>query len=278
MANKFCVFIISHERSDRVETYDTLLRGGYTGEIYIVIDNEDSQKTKYVDRFGKFTIVFNKQSFIDACDTVGESRRASATYARNAVEYFAKELGVDSYAVMDDDIVALRYKYIEDDKVKSLPVNGGLDEVFKLYADFILQHDIATTSFQTVMFYVGGVGDFNSRVTSARETFQIHIRNTKFPVEWRSVINEDIITEIETAQRGYIWWSLPHVIYDAVAMNDKSGGVKESYDTISQFDRAFLATIVNPSCCKPGYSHGKMRIIQDRKTSYPMIISSRYKK
>lgn len=278
MANKFCVFIISHERSDRVETYDTLLRGGYTGEIYIVIDNEDSQKTKYVDRFGKFTIVFDKQYFMRQCDCVGESRRASAIYARNAVEYFAKELKVDSYAVMDDDIVALRYKWIVGKTVKSMQVNGGLDDVFKLYADYIIDNRIATTSFQSVMFYVGGAGNISNKVSASRETYQIHIRNANYPVAWKSVINEDIITEILTAQQGYIWWSLPHIVYDAVPMNDKSGGVKDAYDTISAFDRAFLATIVNPSCCKPGYSHGKMRIIQDRKSSYPMIVSSRYKK
>ena len=81
-----------------------------------------------------------------------------------------------------------------------------------------------------------------------------------------------------TATRGYIWWSLPHVVYDAVAMNEKSGGNKDNYDTFSEFKRAMFATVVNPSSCKPGYSHGKLRIIQNKSASYPMIVSSRYKK
>lgn len=276
-SSDFCVFIISHGRADRVETYDTLRRGGYTGKICVVIDNEDAQYERYKERFDD-VLCFTKQALIDVTDTVGLRRRASATYARNYVEIYARVNKIVSYAIMDDDIVALRYKWLEGDTVRSLQVTGGLDEVFRAYSEFIVNNNIATTSFGTVMFYVGGAGNLGKRITDLRETYQIHIRNTKFDVDWISIINEDIITEILTAQQGYIWWSLPFIVYDAVAMNDKSGGVKDAYDTITPFERAFLATIVHPDCCKPGYSHGKMRIIQNRKASYPMIISSRYKK
>ena len=41
MREDFCVFILTHGRHDRVHTYNTLLKAGYTGKIYIVIDDED---------------------------------------------------------------------------------------------------------------------------------------------------------------------------------------------------------------------------------------------
>ena len=36
----FAVFILTHGRADNVKTYKTLKRFGYTGKIYIIIDNE----------------------------------------------------------------------------------------------------------------------------------------------------------------------------------------------------------------------------------------------
>ena len=39
---KFAAFILTHGRADDVLTYDTLRRCGYTGKIYLLVDNEDS--------------------------------------------------------------------------------------------------------------------------------------------------------------------------------------------------------------------------------------------
>ncbi len=47
MRNDFAVLILSHGRADRVYTIPTLRKGGYTGKIYIVVDNEDEQQDEY---------------------------------------------------------------------------------------------------------------------------------------------------------------------------------------------------------------------------------------
>ena len=36
--NNYCVFIISNNRPNKVLTYDTLKKSGYTGKIFLVID------------------------------------------------------------------------------------------------------------------------------------------------------------------------------------------------------------------------------------------------
>ena len=41
MRDDFCAFILTHGRPYKVHTYQTLRKAGYTGKIYIVIDNED---------------------------------------------------------------------------------------------------------------------------------------------------------------------------------------------------------------------------------------------
>lgn len=271
------VFVISYNRAGRVETYSALRDAGFLGEIFVVIDVDDPQYTEYKLRFQNELIAYSKKNEMLEADTVEyEKRPASAIYARNAVEKIANQMSLDAFIILDDDITSFRYRWMQGGVCKSLKITQYIDRIILLYINYMLSCDIATLSFENCMFYVGGITD--DKIANERWTYQIHIRNVNIPVEWKSIINEDIITEIMTATKGYIWWSLPHVVYDAVAMNEMSGGNKDNYDTFSEFKRAMFATVVNPSSCKPGYSHGKLRIIQNKKASYPMIVSSRYKK
>ena len=48
----FAVFILSHGRPDRVITYDTIRREGYTGPIYLIIDSGDETKDQYINKYG----------------------------------------------------------------------------------------------------------------------------------------------------------------------------------------------------------------------------------
>ena len=43
----FCVFILTHGRPEKVITYETLIKNGYSGPRYIVIDNEDKKANLY---------------------------------------------------------------------------------------------------------------------------------------------------------------------------------------------------------------------------------------
>ena len=45
MMDNFVALILSHGRPDRVYTYKSLQKAGYTGPVYIVIDNEDDRRT-----------------------------------------------------------------------------------------------------------------------------------------------------------------------------------------------------------------------------------------
>ena len=47
MKNKFAVFILTHGRANNVITYATLKKQGYTGKIYLMIDDEDKQAEEY---------------------------------------------------------------------------------------------------------------------------------------------------------------------------------------------------------------------------------------
>ena len=42
----FAVFILTHGRAENVETYKALRDCGYTGKIYVIIDDEDDETGK----------------------------------------------------------------------------------------------------------------------------------------------------------------------------------------------------------------------------------------
>ena len=67
----FAVFILTHGRADKVRTYKTLKRQGYTGKLYIIIDNTDKQQENYIETFGKENVyIFNKKDVGTRCDTI----------------------------------------------------------------------------------------------------------------------------------------------------------------------------------------------------------------
>ena len=68
--NNFCVFILSHGRANNVKTLETLKKANYTGDWYIVIDNEDSTANEYYKKFGKDKVImFDKLEISKTFDT-----------------------------------------------------------------------------------------------------------------------------------------------------------------------------------------------------------------
>ena len=60
MRDDFCAFILTHGRPDKVLTYRTLRRAGYTGKIFIVVDDEDKTRDQYMADYGEQVLVFSK--------------------------------------------------------------------------------------------------------------------------------------------------------------------------------------------------------------------------
>jgi len=65
MRNDFCIFILTHGRPDRVHSYDSLIKAGYTGKVYIVIDDEDKTAAEYRKKFGIKSFNFVNQNWLN---------------------------------------------------------------------------------------------------------------------------------------------------------------------------------------------------------------------
>jgi hypothetical protein len=99
--NNFCVFILSHGRANNIKTLKALESANYTGDWYIVIDNEDDTASEYYERYSDKVIMFDKLEMSKEFDTYDNfSDRRTIVYARNACFKIAKKLGYRYFFTM----------------------------------------------------------------------------------------------------------------------------------------------------------------------------------
>jgi len=82
-------------RPRNVVTYHTLMRQGYTGPVYIIVDNEDKTLGEYRKVYGDKVIVFDKAATAKTFDEGDNfNDRRAVIYARNASFQIARDLGL----------------------------------------------------------------------------------------------------------------------------------------------------------------------------------------
>ena len=90
MRNDFGVIIISHGRP-QCETVKTLRESGYTGEIFIVVDDEDKTLNQYLEIYGRENVhIFHKYEWFDVGDNM-DNPRTVGVFARNECLKVARE-------------------------------------------------------------------------------------------------------------------------------------------------------------------------------------------
>ena len=155
----FAVFILSHGRADNVITINTLREIGYTGKIYIIVDNEDEQIEKYRKiQDVEDIIVFNKLEEMKKTDTADNYKdHRLVVYARNKCHDIARDLNLDYFLELDDDYTGFGIRYDKDGTLKRAKIKNA----DKLFDDFIKFLDISgalTVAFAQGGDYIGGVG------------------------------------------------------------------------------------------------------------------------
>lgn len=122
MRNDFAIFILTHGRPTAQHTMSTLINLGYSGTIYLVVDDTDNTLNDYLNTYDN-VIVFDKNHYINSIDVATNNPMfKSILYGKCAAEDIAKELGLKAFAVVDDDLVGFRFRYAEDNSLKSLRI------------------------------------------------------------------------------------------------------------------------------------------------------------
>lgn len=278
---KFAVFILSHGRPDNVITYNTLKRDGYTGDIYIVIDNEDKTAEEYKKRYGDKVIVFDKLKKSKEFDTadLSEDRRA-IVYARNACFDIAEELGLDYFLELDDDYTVFMYRWIEKGVFRSRETKN-LDRIIEGFIKFM--EDTCTTSiaFAQGGDFIGGSENGRYKEGLLRKCMNSFFCSTKRKFDFVGRVNEDVNTYTALGQRGFLFFTYTGFMLNQKQTQSNKGGMTSLYLDSGTYVKSFYSVIFSPSCVKVsmmGDKHKRVHHKVNWNACCPKILNERWKK
>ena len=280
MRKDFAIFILTHGRPYNQDTLKALKKAGYTGQIYLVVDDLDCTQYEYKKLYD-CVLVFDKMKYVELSETgISNPHINFAVFARNAIEDMAKDAGLKYFAMVDDDLVKFRFRYEEDGKLRSVDVHN-MDDVIESYIEFMETGNIPIVTLASQFRFIGGASNIppiNS--PKWRLGFTFYIRSVDKEIKWLSNICEDRITCILYNRKGYVWLQLPFVQLDTLEMHGvNDGGNSDTYREITDFYRIFFTEVFVPDCNYAMYWKRKdwwVNKISDYNTVCPMIISDRY--
>lgn len=287
MMNDFAVFILTHGRASNVQTYRTLRDSGYTGRIFLMVDDEDSQIAEYKKVFGDQVVVFSKQAAVEMTDS-GDNfgKRNSVVYARNYNFEVARQLGVKYFLQLDDDYRQFRYTFNNKREYITKNINiGNLDAVISAMLEFYIASGALTVAMSQGGDFIGGPGSNVSKLHAqgkfSRKAMNAFFMSTDRPFKFMGRINEDVNAYIEIGHRGGLFITVPRIRLEQTQTQANSGGLTDIYLDLGTYVKSFYSVMYAPSCVKITEMGVKSRRLHHTikwKNAVPMIVSEDVKK
>lgn len=242
--NKFAILLLCHGRPEYNETLPALRRCGYTGKVYIIIDNLDREQDKYINRYGyKNVYVFNKSWVALESDAMNNFNDRKATlFVRNATFDIAKDLGLDYFLVLDDDYGSFCHKREECERTTK-----KLDVIFKWFVTYLVN-----TPIKCIAFSQGGdhIGGYNPEKMYKRKAMNSFFCMTDRPFKYYGTMNDDVNMYITNGARGNVYITFyPFMLHQAQTQANNEG-LTEIYQKYGTYVKSFYSIICAPSCCK----------------------------
>ena len=157
MRNDFAVFMLAHGRPQKMITVNSLKKAGYTGNYYIILDDEDPTIDEYKQLFGEdHILIFNKNEVLKTFDIMDNfPDKKVVVFARNVCFDFARQLGLTYFAEFEDDYKDFAYRYPDGKVLRRLSVEN-LDTVFDIFIDFLEDSKARTVAFAQAGEMMGG--------------------------------------------------------------------------------------------------------------------------
>ena len=274
MENNFAVFVLTHGRPDNVKTYSTLRKCGYTGKIYLIVDNEDKHIKKYQDNFGEeFVKIFDKKDMADSIDEGNNfDNRKVIIHARNASFKIAKEIGIKYFVQMDDDYYYFGYRYDTGAKIIK-----NLDKVFEIVLDFYMSVNIKSIAFSQGGDHIGGF----SGIKLKRKCMNSFFCSTNREFQFVGSINEDVNTYTTLGSRGEVFFTFTNIQLAQKDTQSNNGGMTDEYALTGTYVKSFHSVIMQPSSVTASMMNSNNKRIHHSiawKNTTPMILDTKYKK
>jgi hypothetical protein len=279
--NNFAVFILTHGRPDRVITYDTLRKQGYTGEIYIIIDNEDTSVGEYKKAYGDNVIVFDKEDIERRFDTGDNFQdRRAIFFARNACFEIANKIGVTYFLQLDDDYTSFVYRFSPSLIFQEVRVLN-LDRLFGYVLEYYKSIGAKTIAIgQGGDFLGGGNGKNAKNLSLGRKAMNTFFCSTERPFSFVGRVNEDVNTYTSLGNRGELILTIFNVMVHQLKTQSNAGGMTDLYLDSGTYIKSFYPVMYCPSFVKiseMGQVHRRIHHHIDWDNAVPQIIEERHR-
>lgn len=278
--NEYCIFILTHGRPNNVLTYKTLLRCGYLGKVYFVIDDEDKTIDQYIENFGIDKIkIFNKKEMADKIDEANNfDNRKVIVHARNYCFQLANELGFKYFIELDDDYYEFIYKFSDS---KGLTLAKDINKVFSLMFNFYKSTNVKSICFAQTGDFIGGVDNGKGVYRFAkRKCMNSFFCSTERPFEFIGSINEDVNVYTTLAGRGDLFLTIPVFAINQKDSQSQKSGMSEIYKLQGTYVKSFTTVLMQPSNVSVSMmnaNHKRLHHSISWKNTTPMIISDKHK-
>jgi hypothetical protein len=263
----------------------TLKECGYTGKLYLVVDDEDKTLDKYIANFGKDrVVVFNKKEMADQVDEGNNfDERRTITHARNACFKIAKDLGIKYFMELDDDYISFEYRYVSrcGEKLKVHYVSN-LDAVLGLYLEFYKATGFSSMAFAQGGDFIGGVENkYATKKPLIRKCMNSFICSTERPFQFIGAMNEDVNTYVTLGSRGVLFGTIPMISLVQTATQSQKHGITDMYLRFGTYCKAFTTVMMHPSSVRISMmntSNPRIHHLIKWQNTTPMIVSEQYRK
>ena len=279
----FAVFILSHARPNHVFTHSTLRRSGYTGPIYVVIDDLDKTRKEYEKAYGKEVVVFDKKAAAKITDSGDNSGKlGTVLYARNAAFGIAKKLGVKYFLVLDDDYRTFQYRF-DGKMVYGYKNVSNLDTVLIAMLDFFIRSGARSLAMAQGGDFIGGAGNQIAQgVQLLRKCMNSFFCSTDRPFKYMGRMNDDVNTYVTLGSRGLLFFTINQICLTQGQTQATPGGLTEMYLESGTYVKSFYSVMYHPSSVKVGVLQGQRssRIHHqvDWRSTVPKILSESLRK
>lgn len=279
----FVVIVLCHRRPNDTTTPSTLRACKYTGDIVLLLDDEDDTVEQYRQNYPEYRIeIYSKDEMmktVDSMDTTNDKR--CAVYARNACFNVAEKLGYKYFCQMDDDYTTIPYRYMENDKLYRNNYSN-LDLVFEAYLEFMLSNEhIGAVAFAEPGDFVGGCGSNLNKKLYLNKCMGSWICAVDRPLHFLGTMNDDVNTYSLNGSRGQLFYTFNFIMIDTPATQAVDGGMTDIYLGRGTYSKTFYTVMCCPSFVKVdmfGDRHYRIHHKFKWEHAVPKLISGDFKK
>ena len=282
MRDDFCALILTHGRPESVITYNTLLKSGYTGKIYLVVDDEDESLPQYIKNFGSESVlVFSKAEIAKETDAGDNLPLRSVVFARNAAHKLAEQVNCTYFMQLDDDYTYFTFKFNENLSYGHWGMKD-MDAVIEAMIDFYDVSGCTTIAMAQGGDFVGGEqGGYGSSVQLTRKSMNSFLCSTERPFKFMGQLNDDVNTYVSLGRKGQLFFTINMVGLNQKTTQTNKGGLTDLYLDTGTYVKSFYTVMYEPSCCVVSYMNTKNKRLHHRLSwdnISPKIISENHKR